>query len=143
MEKEQKPKKKTFEQYVDEAAEKGARKLIYLMRQQHGANLYRATERMLRRYPDRKRIVDHPEEFPFFPVGKSKSISIAPPAGSGMVDAIDLNEQFIEARKKAYEFEVFKLIQTETAIAPFVDHPAFIIIRMYYFNEDIHGNFRG
>lgn len=143
MEKEQKPKKKTMEQYVDEAAEKGAKKLIYLQRQQHGANLYRATERLLRRYPDRKNVIEHPEEFPFFPVGKSKSISIAPPAGSGIVDTIDLNDQFVEARKKAFEYEVFKLIQTETAIAPFLNHPAFIIIRMYYFNEDFHGNFRG
>ena len=140
----QKPKKKTKEQLLmEESAEAGARKVLQLQAQQRNINLYRAMERLLRGFSHRVRIAEHPEEFDFFKTGKSKDISVAPPPGTGVVDKIEAAEMFTEARKKAYEIEMYKLQQTYYAIAPFKDKPEFLIIRMYYFNEDVNGNSRG
>lgn len=138
------PKKKTKEQlYIDEAAKAGAREVLYLQAQQRNINLYRAMERLLRGFAHRVRIAEHPEEFDFFKTGRSKDISVAPPPGTGVVDKIEAAEMFTEARKKAYEVEMYKLQQTYYAIAPFEDKPEFIVIRMYYFNEDVNGKPRG
>jgi len=138
------PKKKTKEQmYIDEAAKAGAREVLYLQAQQRNINLYRAMERLLRGFAHRVRIAEHPEEFDFFKTGRSKDISVAPPPGTGVVDKIEAAEMFTEARKKAYEVEMYKLQQTYYAIAPFEDKPEFIVIRMYYFNEDANGKPRG
>lgn len=138
------PKKKTREQmYIDEAAKAGAREVLYLQAQQRNINLYRAMERLLRGFAHRVRIAEHPEEFDFFKTGRSKDISVAPPPGTGVVDKIEAAEMFTEARKKAYEVEMYKLQQTYYAIAPFEDKPEFIVIRMYYFNEDANGKPRG
>ena len=139
-----KPKKKTKEQLlIDEAAKAGAREVLHLQAQQRNINLYRAMERLLRGFAHRVRIAEHPEEFDFFKTGRSKDISVAPPPGTGVVDKIEAAEMFTEARKKAYEVEMYKLQQTYYAIAPFEDKPEFIVIRMYYFNEDANGKPRG
>ncbi|MBR3239112.1 MAG: hypothetical protein IKF99_11810 [Oscillospiraceae bacterium] len=138
------PKKKTKEQlYIDEAAKAGAREVLHLQAQQRNINLYRAMERLLRGFAHRVRIAEHPEEFDFFKTGRSKDISVAPPPGTGVVDKIEAAEMFTEARKKAYEVEMYKLQQTYYAIAPFEDKPEFIVIRMYYFNENAYGEPRG
>jgi len=144
MDREQEPKKKTAQQlYIDEAAKAGAKEVLLLQRKQADINHYRAMENLLRAYPKRVRMMNHPEEYPFFPVGRSKDISIAPPPGSGVLDKIEVAEMFTEARKRAYEHEVFRLMETEYAVAPFKQQPEFIIIRMYYFNENAQGVFRG
>ena len=109
---------------------------------QRSVNLYRATERLLRNYKRFKQIVNNPEDFDFFPQGKSKSISIAPPSGSGVVDKVDLAELYVEARKKAFEALLINWIMADIAISMFKDSEEFIVIRMYYFNEDADGNDR-
>ena len=38
---------------------------------------------------------------------------------------------------------MYKLQETHYAIAPFMDRPEFIVIRMYYWNEDAYGHDRG
>lgn len=139
------PEKKrlTVPEIIDQTAKASAREVLQLQAQQRNINLYRATERLLRGFPHRVRIAEHPEEFDFFKTGRSKDISVAPPSGTGVVDKIEAAEMFTEARKKAYEVEMYKLQQTYYAIAPFQDKPEFIVIRMYYFNEDVHGKDRG
>lgn len=138
--KEQKEKRSTDE-LLEEAAEKGARKALtgYIAQE---INYYRAMEDLLRAYPKRLHLMEHPEEFDFFPSGRSKDISVAPPRGSGVVDKIEVAEMFTESRKRAYEQDLFWLRETQYAIAPFVHMPEFIVIRMFYFNEDVHGNAR-
>ena len=143
METEQKQKKRTTDEIIYKAAEEGARKVLSLQRNQQSVNHYRAMEDLLRAYPKRVRMMEHPEEFEFFRGGRSKDISIAPPPGTGIVDKIDAAEMYTESRKRAYEHELFRLRETEYAIAPFIHQPDFIIIRMVYFGEDVHGNYRG
>lgn len=134
--------KKKTNSVVDEATEKDAGKGTLVQHRQRNVNLYRAMERLLRNYKRFRQIVDHPDEFDFFPQGKSKSISIAPPAGSGVVDKVDLAETYIDARKKAFEAILVNWIMADMAISLFKDHEEFRVIRMYYFNEDSDGNDR-
>lgn len=138
-----KAKKTATEEYIDKAAELGARKALDLKLGGSGVNHYRAMENLLWAYPRRVRIMEHPEDFKFFKVERSKDISIAPPPGTGVVDKIESAEMYTEARKRAYEHEMFRLYETEYAIAPFADLPEFIVIRLVYFNEDVNGNYRG
>ena len=136
-------KKTATEKYIDTAAEAGARKVLQLQRSNSSVNHYRAMEDLLWAYPKRVRMMEHPEEFNFFPTGHSKDISIAPPPGTGVVDKIVAAEMYTEARKRAYEHEMFRLHETEYAMLPFMDRPEFVVIRMFYFNEDVNGNYRG
>lgn len=143
MDKEQKTKKKTVEELIDEAAERAAEKVLVLQRKDLVTNHYRAMEDCLRVYPKRVQMMQHPEEFSFFPTGHSKDISIAPPPGTGVVDKIEAAVMYTESRKQAYIREMVLLHETEYAMAPFWHREDFIIIRMYYFNEDVEGRDRG
>jgi len=139
----EKTKKTATEEYIDKAAEMGARKALLMQHGKSGVNHYRAMENLLFAYPRRVRIMEHPEEFHFFKVERSKDISIAPPPGTGVVDKIESAEMYTEARKQQYQYEMRLLCETEYAIASFKDLPEFVVIRMYYFNENYDGTFRG
>ena len=132
-------KKLTVPDLIDQSARAAAKEVVRQQRRARGVNLYRAMERLLRAYPRRLRLAEHPEEYEFFPAGRSKDISIAPPPGIGVVDKVQANELFVEARKRAFENEMTRLYETEYAMAPFVHLPEFVVIRMYYFGEDVHG----
>lgn len=135
-------KKTSTEEYIDKAAEIGARKALQL---QHGtrANHYRAMEDLLWAYPRRVYMMKHPEEFQFFKVERSKDISIAPPPGTGVVDKIESAEIYTEAKKQQYQYEMRLLCETEYAVASFRQMPEFVVIRMFYFNENYDGSYRG
>lgn len=132
-----------IKKYIEEAAEKAAEKVLVLQRKDFVTNHYRAMEDCLRAYPKRLRMIQHPEEYQFFPTGHSKDISIAPPPGTGVVDKIEAAVMYTEARKKSYVHELSLLHETEYAMAPFREREDFIVVRMYYFNENVHGQDRG
>ena len=136
-------KRVTVRQYIDEAARAGARELLHLQYSGRNVNHYRATERLLRSYPRYKRWEEHPEEYGFFPVGKSKDISVAPPPGLGISDRVELNEEFVASRKASFERTMSRYYDIKAVVEQFQDKPEFVIIRMYYFNEDVHGHDRG
>ena len=140
---EQKSKKKTTDELISEAAEKSARALLNLQRGRENANHYAAMESLLRAYPKRRQMIEHPEEFEFFRTEHSKDISIAPPPGSGVVDKIELATEYAEAQMAAFKHEAALLYETDFAITPFKNLPEFNVIRLLYFNEDINGNDRG
>lgn len=141
--KEDKPKKRPMEEYIDEAAEKGARKVLMLQRKAQITNHYRAMEDLLRSYKNVKLWEEHPEEYGFFPVEKSHSVSIAPPPGSGIRDSVEVNELFVQSRQLSFVRSMTRFTDLEAVIKLFEARPEFIIIRMYYFGEDAHGQPRG
>ena len=147
MDKEQTTKKKSMEEYIDEAAEKagekGAEKLLQLQRKERNVNHYRAMEDLLRAYKNTKRWEDHPEEYGFFPTGKSHDISIAPPPGLGLRDKVEVNELFVQSKQLSFVRSMTRFNDLEAVIKLFQDRPEFIIIRMYYFHEDEQGQDRG
>lgn len=138
-----KPTKKTMEQLVYEAAKAGARDALILHPLPRNINLYRAMERLLRAYPKYKLLHDHPEEYGFLPVGKSKDISVAPPPGSGARDPIEALADHVDSRASSYDRTMGRFMELEAAVRLFQDKPEFIVVRMYYFNEDAYGNPRG
>lgn len=125
---------------IEKAVESGVKRAMQLQHQKECINHYAATERLLRQYKAYRENIEHPENFEFFPKGKSKSISIAPPPGSGMVDKVDLMESYVEARKKAYEATLVSWYMVFDAVKVFEQREEFIVIRMYYFGEDAFGN---
>ena len=131
------PKKKTKEQlYIDEAAKAGAREVLHLQHKVFTINYYRATEDALRAYIKVKRQLEHPEEYGFFPTGKSHDISVAPPPGLGLRDKVEANELYVESRKNSFIRTADKFNEIHMAVKAFENRREFVVIRMYYFGED-------
>lgn len=143
MDKEQKPRKKTQEELIDEAAERAAEKVLALQRKAWNVNHYRAMENLLRAYKKTKQWDEHPEEYGFFPTGKSHDISVAPPPGLGLRDKVEMNELFVQSKETSFVRSMARFFELEAVIKLFEDRREFVVIRMYYFNEDEHGNDRG
>lgn len=105
-------------------------------------NHYRATERLLRVYKKARSLVEGYDEYAFEPIGRDKSITVAPPKG-GMRDHDDALEDSIAAAHRRYVRTKALFDLLDTVVALYKDVPEFIVIRMYYFNEDANGNDRG
>lgn len=135
--------KKTVRQYIDEAARAGAREAVNLQHRQRAINLYRAMERLLRAYPKYKAMQEHPEEYGLLPVRRSRDISVAPPPGSAAIDPIEAITEHIDNRASSYDRTVGRFMELDAVVRHFERLPEFIVIRMYYFNEDAWGRDRG
>jgi len=137
-------RKKTAQQkYIDEAAEAGARKVLLLQRQQADVNHYRAMEDLLRAYKKTKLWEDHPEEYGWFPTGKSHDISVAPPPGLGLRDKVEMNELFVQSKEASFIRSMARFYDLNAVIKLFENRREFVVIRMYYFGEDENGEDRG
>ena len=105
---------------------------------------YRRMEDALRSYPRLKRqIEEQPEEYGFFPVGKSRDISVAPPPGTGIADRVEMNELYVEARKKSFLRTAERYMDIDAVIRMFENREEFVVIRLVYLNQDVYGNDRG
>ncbi len=102
-------------------------------------NHYHGTEHLLRLFPKACNVLDNPEDFGFYPQEKSKDISIAPPPGCGVTDKIEITENYIEGRKKAFTAYVEGWQRVCAAVDAFKDDKRFFVIRMYYFGENYEG----
>ena len=136
-------KRQSVKDIIREAAREGARETVNLQRQQRNQNLYRTTERLLRNYKAYQKLVTDLEGYGFEPIGKSLSISVAPPPGSGMTDRVDLYDEHVAARRASYERTKARYDEIDAVVRQFQDREEFIVIRMYYFNEDVNGQDRG
>lgn len=136
-------KKTMLQQYIDEAAKSGAREVLHLQRKQIITNHYRAMEHLLRAYKKFKMWEDHPEDYGFFPVEKSHDISVAPPPGMGVRDKVEVGELFVQSKEMSFVRSMSRFGELDAVVRSFEDSEDFIIIRMYYFNEDEHGMDRG
>lgn len=135
-------RKPTAQELIDQSARAAAKEVLRQQRQARGVNLYRATERLLRSYKMFRRWEECPEEYGFFPAGKSHDISVAPPPGLGLRDKVELNEEFVAARRVSFERTMARYYDIKAIVERFEDRPEFIVIRMYYFGEDVYGHDR-
>jgi len=140
---EQEKKKLTVPELIDQTAKASAREVLHLQHKVFTINYYRATEDALRAYVKVKRQLENPEEYGFFPTGKSHDISVAPPPGLGLRDKVEVNELFVESRKNSFIRTADKFNEIHMAVKAFENRREFIVIRMYYFGEDENGNYRG
>ena len=136
-------KKPSISEIIESAAKRGAVEVLHLQRKQRNLNLYRTTERLLRNYKNYQRLVNDLDAYGFEPVEKSHDISVAPPPGSGMHDKIDLYDEHVEARKASYARTKARYEEIAAVVHQFEDKDEFIVIRMYYFNENAIGQDRG
>ena len=132
-------KRQSVNDIIKAAAREGARETVNLQRQQRNLNLYRTTERLLRNYKNYQRLVTDLEGYGFEPIGKSHDISVAPPPGSGVMDKVDLYDEHVAARRASYERTKARYDEIDAVVRRFQDKEEFVIIRMYYFNEDANG----
>lgn len=135
-------KRKTVDEIIKATAQEAAQEVVHQQRQARNLNLYRATERLLRNFKAYKRMVDEPDTYGFEPVEKSHDISVAPPPGSSVRDKMDIYEDYVKARRDSYARTLARFEEIAAVVRQFEDKPEFAVIRMYYFNEDVHGNDR-
>ena len=131
-------KDKKITEYIDRTAQVTAEKIRHVL----PINYYRATERCLRSYKKIMRLTASPDDYGFMPVNRSHDIMTAPPPGSGVVSKDDLLDTLTAARLRAYGTTAEELFKIGAVVKVFEDKPEFIVIRMYYFNEDANGNDR-
>lgn len=134
--------KEDVKKIIADTARKAAEEVV---RQQNAAsrsNHYKDTERLLRNYKAMKRLYDHPEEYPLVPPERSKSITFAPPSGISFRSREDILDEVIEARLRSYGVSCAQFRWIDDVIKLFENKPEFIVIRMYYFGEDAHGDDR-
>lgn len=116
-----------------------AQETVKAIRRESGRNYYRATERMLFAYKKLAARLANKDEYMQL-AGRSKDITIAPSASSrDRADAIDAalrDREISYMRTQAQYDELYDIIKQ------FESDPRFIVIRMYYFNEDAQGNDR-
>jgi len=136
-------KKKNVEQIIEETAKATASAVIGQQRQARATNLYRAMERLLRNYPKLKKLAVNVDDYGFVPVERSKSITVAPPPGGMPRDRSEILEEIIADRQVSYERTKARFEEIDAVVQQFADNPEFIVIRMYYFNEDAYGHDRG
>lgn len=136
-------KRQSVNDIIKAAAREGARETVNLQRQQRNLNLYRTTERLLRNYKTYQKLVADLDGYGFEPIEKSHDISVAPPPGSGVSDKVDLYDEHVAARRASYERTKARYDEIDAVVRQFQDREEFIVIRMYYFNEDAYGQDRG
>ena len=136
-------KKKSILDEVKDAAMDGVCEGLHISRRLANTNHYRAMERLLRAYKNMKRMEANPEEYGFFPTGKSHDISVAPPPGLGLRDKVEINELFVQSKENSFVRSMTRFAELDAVVRLFEKRSEFIIIRMYYFNEDENGEDRG
>ena len=136
-------KRISAKQLVEQAADAAARKVLQL--QQDGAkqDYYRAVERLLRSYPQLKRLAEHPELYGFERPEHSHDVIVAPPRGASVIDKSTMAERYAEARARSLEKTLARFAELDAVVKLFESRQGFIVIRMYYFGEDEHGAYRG
>ncbi len=139
----EKKKRRTVDELISDTAKATADEVVAAQRRQRNMNFYRTTERLLRSYKKYKAWEDDPESYGFFPMAKSKDISVAPPPGSGVRDRVEIYEEFVNARKASFQRTMARYYDIKAVVEKFQNRPEFIVIRMYYFGEDANGNDRG
>ena len=131
-----------MDQIIESAAKSAASEVVRQQRRSRNVNLYRAMERLLRSYPYLRKLALHPEDYGFVPPERSKSITIAPPAGGGVRDHEEMIADAISDRVASYERTKARYDELDSVVSQFKNRPEFIVIEMYYWNQDSHGNER-
>lgn len=104
---------------------------------------YHAMEELLRAVPKFRRLAEHPEDYGFFPVEKSKDISVAPPPGIGITDKVMTAEMYVESRKASFARTMERYADIDAVVRAFEGRREFIVIRLFYLCEELDGSDRG
>ncbi len=134
--------KVNVEQLIKDTARTAAQEVVRLQGEAVKTNHYKDMERLLRNYKTMKRLYEHPEEYTFVPAERSRSVSIAPPSGGMFRSHEEILDEVIEDRLRSYGVSCAQFRWIDATVRQFQDKPEFVIIRMYYFGEDAHGNDR-
>lgn len=136
--------KKTTDELINETAERAAKEVVRQQRAARSVNHYRTMVRLLYNYPKMRRLANATDdEYGIIPPERSHSITIAPPDGGGVRDQTEILAERIAERQKSHARTKAQYAEVDAVVQQFKDLPEFVVIRMYYFNEDVHGRERG
>lgn len=134
--------KKSIDEIILDTAKVTASEVVRAQRRAVGANLYRAMERLLRNYKTLARLAASEEDYMLIPE-RDHSISVAPPPGGVPRDREEIMQDKLDERRASYRRTVEQFNELAAVVRQFADKPEFVVIRMYYFNEDSSGRERG
>ena len=102
---------------------------------------YRIVEKLLFNYKRLEALVNNEDDYLQINLkGKSKDIVLKKPSGSIYKNKTEIADDMQDERIKQYEKTASRFREVERVVALFEDRKEFIVIRMYYFNEDAVGN---
>ncbi len=133
---------KEVEEIIRETAGAAASEVVRQQRAALSVNHYQDTERLLRNYKAMKRLYDHPEEYSFLPREHSATFTGMPPSGGSFKDRQDRIDEYIEERMRSDSRSCAQFARRDAVVEQFASKPEFVVIRMYYFDEDAYGNDR-
>lgn len=128
---------------IRQTAERAAREVVRAQRRLLTTDNFRAVTNLLRNYKRMQRIANMTDdEYGVIPPERSKSITVAPPAGTSVRDRDDIRQERIDERRESHRRTQAQFAELDAVVQQFADLPEFVVIRMYYFNEDAHGRDR-
>ncbi len=126
---------------IRSTAKEAAQEVVSRQRTMYESNLYRATERLLYNYKAMRAQVEDRETYMMIP-NRSTSITGSPTGKTVYQDRSDALEAAVHAREVSYQRTRARFEEIDAVVQQFAQKREFIVIRMYYFNEDAHGNDR-
>lgn len=136
--------KQEIKDYIDQAAKSAAERVLEGQRAQHQTDYYRAMESLLFNYKTLAALVADEERYMEIENhARSKSITIAPPPGQTFTDREDAMDAMLRSRADAFRETLTRFESIDRVVRLFAEMPEFVVIRMYYFNEDAFGQERG
>lgn len=118
---------------------------IYMENVSGQVNYYRIVEKLLYNYKRLEALVRNEEEYLTVELhGRSKSVTVYAPSGGGheYKTEADIADEVARERLANYERTASNFREVEKVLDLFRARKEFIVIRMYYFNEDADGNER-
>lgn len=134
--------KKSIDEVIHDAAVAAASEVVRQQRAAKTVNFYGAVERLLRNYKKLQRLAASEADYMMIPE-RDHSISVAPPPGGVPRDREDVMQDRINERRASYQRTVDQFNELDAVVRQFAEKPEFVVIRMYYFNEDANGYDRG
>lgn len=104
-------------------------------------NYFRATEKLLYNYKRLKALVEDEEAY-LKPELRRTSKSLVYAASRKSISDIDPIERLQRQRAISYERTKLRVAEIDNVIKLFEEKKEFVIVRMYYFNEDVQGRSR-
>jgi len=107
-------------------------------------NYYRAVEILLRNYNKLRKLVENEAGYTAVLLQKKSTsfVTFTPNAGYTSKDDDEIIDEIRQQRELSYQRTKAQFEEVERVISLFCERKEFIVIRMYYFNEDAQGNQR-
>ena len=136
-----------IKQAIEVAARTAAHAAIDEMEKQEGThretNHFRAMESLLWNYTKlRDRVADRDAYMRIDIQERSKSVTVAPPKGQTYKDHDEVLDEIYRMKAMSYAQTLARFEELDGIVKQFRERQEFVVVRMYYFNENLDGSQR-